>query len=57
MIPLIVMIAGLVVIVVGVLALLAVIHIGVAWWVLLLVGAALLVLGWYLRSTPRTPTV
>jgi protein-S-isoprenylcysteine O-methyltransferase Ste14 len=52
MVPLILMILGLVVVVIGVLALLAVIHIGVVWWVLLLVGAGLILLGWYLRSRP-----
>jgi len=53
MVSLILMIAGLVLVVVGVLALLAVVTIsGVAWWLLMLVGAALILLGWYLRTRP-----
>lgn len=53
MVPLILMILGLVLVVVGVLALLAVVTIsGVAWWLLLLVGAGLILLGWYLRTRP-----
>jgi len=55
MVPMILIVLGLVVVVIGVLALLAVIHIGVVWWVLLLVGAGLILLGWYLRR--GTPVV
>jgi protein-S-isoprenylcysteine O-methyltransferase Ste14 len=46
---------GAILVVLGVLVLLSVIHIAVAWWVLLLVGAGLILLGWYLRN--RTPVV
>ena len=55
MVPMILIVLGLVVVVIGLLALLAVIHIGVVWWVLLLVGAGLILLGWYLRR--GTPVV
>jgi hypothetical protein len=53
MVPLILMILGLVLVVLGVLDLLsAVVIAGVVWWLLLIVGAALILLGWYLRSRP-----
>jgi predicted membrane protein len=57
MIPLILLILGAILVVLGVLALLAVVHIGVAWWVLLLVGVGLLILGYYLRSGSRPTAV
>jgi hypothetical protein len=52
MVSLILMVAGLVLVILGVLVLLAVVHLAVAWWLLLIVGAGLILLGWYLRSRP-----
>lgn len=57
MISLILLIAGAILVIVGVLDLLAVIAVGAAWWVLLLVGVILLLIGWYLRSGRRPTAV
>lgn len=55
MISLILLICGAALVVLGVLVLTTVVHIAVAWWILMLVGAALILFGWYLRYGPRRP--
>jgi hypothetical protein len=52
MVSFILMVLGAILVVVGVLALLTVIHISVAWWLLLIVGIGLILVGWYLRTRP-----
>jgi hypothetical protein len=57
MIPIVIAVLGAVLVVLGVLVLLSVVHIAVAWWVLLLVGLGLVFVGWYLRRGAAPPLV
>jgi uncharacterized membrane protein len=57
MISLILLICGAALVVLGVLVLTTVVHLAVAWWILMLVGAALILFGMYLRYGPRRPVV
>jgi cytochrome c biogenesis protein CcdA len=55
MVSLILLICGAALVVLGVLVLTTVVHLSVAWWILMLVGAALILFGWHLRYGPRRP--